>query len=89
MNSIKNEMNGLQKAIEQLGEITVQRYLPKGMAMHNCDIHGGFLSHYKDSNPLCPLCITPETKANGTDASDVELYINLRDALAPATNPHE
>lgn len=81
-------VNELQKAIDQLGEVTVQRYLPKGMKINNCDIHGGFLSHYSDPNPLCPLCIVPETKANGTDATDMEHYIDLKDAIAPGTNPH-
>jgi len=77
-------MSNLSKACAQIGPMAVQKYLPKGMALHPCDIHGHFLSHYSNDNPLCPLCISHNPAAEGTSASDVELYINLRDANGPA-----
>lgn len=73
--------NELQKSIDQIGEGTVLRYLPKGMKVHPCDIHGNFLSHYKDKNPLCPLCSADTGDGNGTTASEVELFIDMRDGL--------
>jgi hypothetical protein len=81
-------MNEIQKAINQLGEITVGRYLPKGAKLHDCDMHGKYLAHYTDSSALCPMCIKHDPRAEGTTATEVELYIDLRDMLAPATNPH-
>jgi hypothetical protein len=80
--------NEIQKSIDQIGQETVARYLPRGMKLHPCDIHGYFLSHYKDSNPTCPLCISHDATADGTTATQVEHYINLRDVLAPPHNPH-
>lgn len=77
------QQNNLQKAIDQIGEINVLKYLPKGMKLHGCDIHGKFLAHYKENNPLCPLCSMSANagEANGTTASQVELFINLTDAV--------
>jgi hypothetical protein len=77
------DSNGLQKAIDQLGELTVARYLPKGMKLHPCLVHGHFLAHYKDANPVCPLCIpsTESGNGNGTTSEEVELFINLKDAI--------
>lgn len=78
------EGNNLQKAIDQIGMMGVQKYLPKGMKLHPCDLHGHFLSHYSDSNPTCPLCIKHDPQAEGTTATEMELFIDLRDAgIAP------
>lgn len=84
-----NKINGIQKSIEQLGEDAVLRYVPKGMKLHPCDIHGKFLAHYKDSNPLCPLCSAPSGNGNGTTASDIELFIDLKDAVNKEINHEE
>lgn len=75
---VKEDKNGLQKAIDQIGEIGVLRYLPKGLKLHNCDIHGKYLAHYKQDNPLCPLCPAPTGNGNGTTATEVEHLIELR-----------
>lgn len=80
------DINGIQKSINQIGIESVQRYLPKGARLHNCEVHGGYLSHYKDKNPLCPLCIQHDPKAEGTTASDTELYIDLRDKAQQIAN---
>lgn len=86
------EKNNLQKSIDQLSMDTVRRYLPKGMAIHPCDLHGHFLAHYSNNNPTCPLCIKHDPQAEGTTASEVELYIDLRDAMQQGTvtlAPHQ
>jgi len=72
------DKNGIQKSIDQMGMEGVIRYLPKGMKLYDCPIHGKFVAHYKDANPLCPLCIAPSGDGNGTTASDVELFIDLQ-----------
>ena len=74
------DKNGLQKSIDQIGLDSVQRYLPKGMKVHSCELHGSFLTHYTSTSPLCPLCIhdTEQVQsANGVTASQIEHYINL------------
>lgn len=75
--------NGLQKSIEQMGKEQVSRYLPKGMRIHTCNMHGGFVAHYKNKSPLCPLCIkeAPPTEGNGITATQVELFIDMRDNM--------
>jgi hypothetical protein len=83
-----NSVNDIQKSINQIGMEGVVRYLPKGMKLHPCDLHGMFLSHYKAENPVCPLCVQTGT-GEGTTATDVEHYINIRDMVAPPHNPHE
>jgi hypothetical protein len=80
--------NGIQKSIDQLGQATVERYLPKGMKLYPCDIHGHFLEHYSNKEPVCPLCISHNPKAEGTPATQVEHFINIRDMVAPPHNPH-
>ena len=57
------------------------RYLPKGARLYDCPVHGKFTAHYKTANPLCPLCDVSTGKGNGTTASDVELFINLKNAV--------
>lgn len=80
--------NEIQKSIDQIGMEGVTRYLPKGMKLHPCDLHGMFLAHYRDTNPLCPLCTQHDSNAEGTTATAVEHFINLRDMVAPPSNPH-
>ncbi|AGR46887.1 hypothetical protein JL_4 [Bacillus phage JL] len=81
-------INDIQKSINQIGMEGVVRYLPKGMKLHPCDLHGSFLAHYKDELPTCPLCIQHNHAAEGTTATEVEHYINIRDLVAPPHNPH-
>lgn len=69
--------NGLQKAMDQIGSFAVAKYIPKGMKICPCDLHGAFLSHYKNTSPLCPLCIKTDPSANGTISGEVSLYIDL------------
>lgn len=70
--------NDIQKSIDQIGLGTVTRYLPKGMKLHTCDIHGKFLCHYQDTNPICPLCANISSDGNGQDATQTELAMNLK-----------
>lgn len=77
--------NNIQKAVDQIGELTVLRYLPKGMKLHDCPMHGKFLAHYKDENPLCPLCNMDSGSGNGTTATDMQHYIEIRDAVQQGT----
>jgi hypothetical protein len=82
------DINTIQKAINEIGEEGVSRYLPKGMKLCNCHMHGKYLAHYSDKNPLCPLCTqsTVSGEGNGTTASDVELFIDIRDAIKDAVD---
>lgn len=75
-----NEKNDIQKAIDQIGQEGVTRYLPRGMKLHNCEMHGLYLQHYKNQEPCCPICaMSPATTGNGTTATEVEHYINLKE----------
>lgn len=84
------DKNNLQKAIDQVGLEAVVRYLPKGMSLHNCTMHGKYLAHYTTpaDKLTCPLCNFPTQDGNGTTATEVEHYIDIRDAVAPPHNPH-
>lgn len=73
--------NGLQKSIDQIGEFNTLRYLPKGMKICNCDVHGSYLAHYKTENPTCPLCPLQDPSANGTNATEMEHYIDIKDVV--------
>ncbi|MNP37019.1 hypothetical protein D3C76_1304430 [compost metagenome] len=79
--------NHIQKALDQAGP-GILRYLPRGMKLHNCDIHGIYGCHYTDQGPCCPICSSTLSTGNGVTASDVELYIDLRDSMDPPHNPH-
>lgn len=79
----------INDVIKSIGMDAVTRYIPKGMKLHNCDIHGFFLAHYTDTNPICSLCVSHSPEAEGTTATQVEHYIDIRDALTntDGTNP--
>ena len=68
--------NGIQDAVEQLGEDSVRRLL-NGMALTKCTSHG----HHVGSN--CPSCAKAEQYpiggGEGTTASEVEHFISLRE----------
>jgi len=78
-------ITNLQKSIDQIGLAAVQRYLPKGLKIHPCDIHGSFLSHYSDTNPICSLCVSHNPAAEGTTASSIEHWIDLKDHVQATT----
>lgn len=80
--------NDIQKSIDQIGLGAVTRYLPKGMKLCDCDIHGKFLCHYSDSNPMCPLCANVTNSGNGQDATQTELAINFRDLANTCEEVH-
>lgn len=84
--------SGLQKAIDQVGmDCVKERYLPRGMKLCDCPIHGAYLAHYTDDKMECPACAAianANNGGNGTTATQVEHLINVRDMVAPQTNPH-
>lgn len=82
---VNKSMNDLQKSIDQIGMEGVVKYLPKGMSLHPCDLHGHFLTHYTDKQPTCPLCIKQDPSANGTNATEVEHWIDLKDTVQATT----
>ena len=82
--------SALQKAVDQIGVMGINdRYAPRGMKVYFCEIHGAYLSPIGEQNPTCPLCQAATTNGNGTTATQVEHFINVRDMVAPPTNPHE
>lgn len=89
--SIRPEHTVLHKSIEavlgQLGTEAFNRYLPKGMRLHNCAVHGNYLAHY--SSPAdklsCPTCSIATTNGNGTTATAVQHYIDMRDQVERET----
>lgn len=78
----------MEDVIKSIGIDGAQKYLPKGMKLLYCDLHGHYLQHYK-TDGLCPLCVAHDAKAEGTTATEVEHYINIRDLIDPTngTNP--
>ena len=87
----ENDKSGLQKAIDQIGITPIaEKYYPKGMRVLQCQIHGAYMAHYTDPNPVCPTCmtITNCSEGNGTTATEMEHYIDLRDMCSPTMNPH-
>lgn len=71
---------GIQKSIDQIGIEAVTRYLPKGAKLHSCPLHGYFLAHYKDTDPICSAC-TSTGSGEGTTATSVEHWINIKDEV--------
>ena len=79
--SMKNE---LQKAIEQIGYEAVRKAIPVGAKMGNCDLHGMYMMAPDATALCCPSCPNlPDP--NGVTATDVEHYINIKDALDPSS----
>lgn len=85
---------GLQKAIDQIGMDAVIKSLGSGVALGYCDVHGHYAVPMRESTgdnelPIegCTLC--PPNLANGTSATEVELYIDLNPEQALGTNPHQ
>ena len=70
----------LQKAIDQIGIAPIQAVMPNDGQVFFCEIHGHYLVPKGAEDTLCPICKTPDTDAEGTTASEVELYIDLKDA---------
>ena len=81
--------NGLQKAIEQIGEASVLKSIPTGARICRCDLHGHYMVMADITQPMCPLCpATPPN--NGTTATEVEHYIDIREAIGnDGINPQQ
>lgn len=86
----------LQNAIDQVGYDAVAKSLAiNGVAMGFCDVHGhyalpkGSVEHANGDYPDvgCQLC--PPNLANGTSATDMELYIDLDPSHNLGTNPQQ
>lgn len=76
MTTSKNE---LQKAVDQIGIDAVVKAIPSGTRIGMCDMHGAYMVN-SESELTCPIC--PAIPApNGVTATEVELYIDIRDAL--------
>ena len=75
--------NTIQKAIDQIGLAGVAKYLPKGMKLHTCEMHGMYLQHYTQSTPSCPACAhwASLNGGNGTTATEIEHFIDVKDHI--------
>lgn len=69
--------NNIQNAIDQLGIETVSKSLGH-TALGNCDLHGMYAIV---GEPTCPLC----PNANGTTASEVEHFLDIKQAFDPTS----
>lgn len=85
------EANEIQKSIDQIGYDPVEQAIKANGRLAFCDMHGYYLTQSEQLNEdgtpvleVCPLCITHDPKAEGTPASEVELFIDLRDQLENA-----
>ncbi len=79
----------INELVKSIGIGTVERYLPRGMKLGYCDMHGHYLKHYT-SDGICPQCIGHDPKSDGTTASDMEHYIEIRQALGmDGINPQQ
>jgi len=88
------EASSLQKAIDQIGMEAVMKSLGPNMALGYCDVHGHYPLPAITSKPGeeapkvgCVLC--PPNLANGTNATVVELVINLDPDKNLGTNPQQ
>lgn len=73
-----NMQNSIQEVCDQIGIEAVERYMPRGMKICTCNMHGRFLVHYTQQAPECPSCKEVYSgEGNGTTASEVELFIDL------------
>lgn len=77
--------NELQKAIDQIGQDAVSKAIPVGTRIGLCDLHGAYMVNMA-SEMICPIC-PPVPKANGTDATEVEHYIDMEPVQG--TNPQQ
>lgn len=94
-----NQKNNLQKAIDQVGlEAVMKPYTPQ-FDLANCEMHGHYAVPKGDTSMLCPICSMPDTPhsaGNGETATEVEHYIDIKDAIHSAMgvspklldNPH-
>lgn len=77
---------GLQKAIDQIGIEAVRKSMGD-IAMGYCDIHGHYTYDQSAGKPDCKIC--PPNPANGTSATDVEIYIDIDPLQNLGTNPQQ
>lgn len=89
------EPTALQKAVDQIGIDAVMKSLGPSVALGFCDMHGHYTMPQRTMDtpegkapPIsCPSC--PPNPANGTSATDVELYIDIDPSQNLGTNPQQ
>lgn len=69
--------NYIQSTIEQVGLDAVVKSIGHGH-LGNCDLHGMYIVSGDSGCPLCP-------SMNGSTASEVEHYINVKQLVDPAS----
>ena len=74
---------GLQQTIDQIGLGAVLKSIPSGYKLSNCEMHGRYMAA-PNTQASCPIC-PPTPPANGTDASTIEHYIDIKDAISPTS----
>lgn len=89
------EPNEIQKSVDQIGLDAVIGIVRPHGSLKFCDMHGyyavqGNKQMNEDgteeiSTETCPLCTVHSQEGEGTRASEVELFIDLRDSLNNAT----
>lgn len=92
--SYTEEPNEIQKAMDQIGYDAVVGVVRPHGNMRYCDMHGYYLAtevvegvDHPANEDVCPLCISHNPEAEGTTATDMELYIDLKDAIESAVEP--
>ena len=83
-----SEPNELQKSIDQIGLDAVIGVIRPHGKLEFCDMHGYYAVqgvNADSTSEACPLCTEHTQEGEGTRASDVELFIDLKDSLKAAT----
>jgi hypothetical protein len=81
----KENKTVLQSVIEQIGDSIINKSIPMGARIGRCQLHGAYLI-LGGNEPNCPICPSLPS-ANGTDATEVEHYIDINQSINPQHNP--
>lgn len=90
--SYTGEPNTIQKSINQIGIDAIVGIVRPHGNLEFCDMHGYYAVDHPSITDepastivTCPICSSHTQEGEGTRASEVELFIDLKDSLNAAT----